>query len=63
MLKVIANLVFDFAKLAFGGIIVGAIMRQDFAFDLLMRRGAAFILVAVSTGLILHYFDNRLKNK
>ena len=63
MLKIIGNFFLDIAKFTFAGIIVGAIMRQDYPFELLMRRGAAFMLATFATGIIFHFYRNHLKHQ
>ena len=63
MIKIFGLFFLDLTKLIFAGVIIGAIMRENIAFNLLLLRGIAAMLLTVSAAFIFLYVDNHLKNK
>jgi copper homeostasis protein CutC len=63
MLKIFETLFIDITKLTFGGVVLGAIMRQDVDIDTLLLRGIAAMLISLAAGLTFHYFNNPKKSK
>jgi len=63
MLKIIGTFCLDVAKLIIGGVILGSIMQQSYDISLLLRRGAAAVLIFVATGMVTLYFQNNLTSK